>query len=204
MICPSGGIGRAQRRSRVTGRRRGGHLRRRCRRRWRHRRTTARRRRHEWRPSTVASRSGAPPPPCRAAANIAMALLTRARRPGAVGPWTDEPGHARHQRRRAASVMSLTVVAGQGADLTTHDLPNVNADSYRNRLRPGVCSPSGRRSQPSGARSVAADLHDPAAAHRVMETLRTVLAATADQPFSQSVFGLEQAWDGRRAEAERE
>jgi hypothetical protein len=45
--------------------------------------------------------------------------------------------------------------------------------------------------------------NDPAAAHRVMETLRAVLSTTADQPFSQSVFGLEQAWDGRRAEAEQ-
>lgn len=39
------------------------------------------------------------------------------------------------------------------------------------------------------------------AAHRVMESLRTVLAPTADEPFSQAVFGLEQAWDGRRADA---
>ncbi|HLK22693.1 MAG TPA: hypothetical protein VKT81_27295 [Bryobacteraceae bacterium] len=44
---------------------------------------------------------------------------------------------------------------------------------------------------------------NPGAAHRVMESLRTVLGPTADEPFSQAVFGLEYAWDGRRAEAEQ-
>jgi TolB-like protein/Tfp pilus assembly protein PilF len=45
--------------------------------------------------------------------------------------------------------------------------------------------------------------NDPASAHRVMETLRTVLSGTPDLPFSQTVFGIEEAWDGRRADAER-
>ena len=45
--------------------------------------------------------------------------------------------------------------------------------------------------------------NDRAATHRVMESLRASLAGTRDLPFSQSMFGLEEAWDGRRTDAER-
>lgn len=45
--------------------------------------------------------------------------------------------------------------------------------------------------------------NDPEAAHRAMEAFRASVAGTLDQPFEQTVFGIQAAWEGRKADAVR-